>query len=77
MLSETTVYVAIELKLVVLARRDPSARRREVPVAPHRGRRHDGVTGASGDVRRQASTKLGCVVDVASCFEAGRDGLAT
>jgi transposase len=74
MLSETTVYVAIELSSSswLIATRLPGA-------GKSRLRRVEGGDAAGllallADVRRQASAKLGCVVDVACCFEAGRDG---
>jgi transposase len=72
--SETTVHVAIELSSSswLVATRLPGAEKSRV-------RRIDGgdTTGLLAllaDVRRQASTKLGAGVDVACCFEAGRDG---
>src|SRR5215204_6535345 len=72
--SEITVHVAIELSSSswLVATRLPGAEKSRV-------RRIDGgdTTGLLAllaDVRRQASTKLGAGVDVACCFEAGRDG---
>jgi transposase len=72
--SENTVHVAIELSSSswLVATRLPGAEKSRV-------RRIDGgdTTGLLAllaDVRRQASTKLGAGVDVACCFEAGRDG---
>jgi transposase len=72
--SKTTVHVAIELSSSswLVATRLPGAEKSRV-------RRIDGgdTTGLLAllaDVRRQASTQLGAGVDVACCFEAGRDG---
>ena len=74
MLSETTVYVAIELSSSswLVAIRLPGAEKSQLRRIE--GGDATGLLALLADVRRKASTKLGFVVDVASCFEAGRDG---
>ena len=74
MSSENTVYVAIELSLSswVVAARLPSIDKSRL----HRLEGGDvgALLGTIADLRIQASTKLGSAVEVACCFEAGRDG---
>jgi transposase len=72
--SDNTVYVAIELSLSswVVAARLPG-------IEKPRLRRLEGGDAAAllrtiADLRSKASANLGCTVDVACCFEAGRDG---
>ena len=70
MLSETTVYVAIELSSSswLVAIRLPGAEKSQLRRIE--GGDATGLLALLADVRRKASTKLGFVVDVASCFEA-------
>jgi transposase len=72
--SETTVHVAIELSLSswLVAIRLPHAEKSRVRRIE--GGDTTGLLALLADVRRQASTKLGAGVNVACCFEAGRDG---
>jgi transposase len=72
--SDNTVYVAIELSLSswVVAARLPG-------IEKPRLRRLEGGDAAAllrtiADLRSKASANLGCTIDVACCFEAGRDG---
>jgi transposase len=72
--SEETVYIAIELSLSswLVAARVPGVEK------PRLHRLEGGDVAALlktiADLRSKASTKLGRTVDVACCFEAGRDG---
>jgi transposase len=72
--SDNTVYVAIELSLSswVVAARLPGIEK------PRLHRLEGGDAAALlqtiADLRSKASANLGCTVDVACCFEAGRDG---
>lgn len=72
--SENTVHVAIELSAStwLTAVRLPGAEKSRL----HRieGGDTTGLLALLADLGQQASTKLGRVVDVACCFEAGRDG---
>jgi transposase len=72
--SETTVYVAVELSVSswLVAARSASAEKSRL----HRIRGGDTTTllALIAKLRLRASTKLGRAVDVACCFEAGRDG---
>lgn len=72
--SENTVHVAIELSAStwLTAVRQPGAEKSRL----HRieGGDTTGLLALLADLGQQASTKLGRVVDVACCFEAGRDG---
>ena len=72
--SETTVHVAIELSSSswLVAIRLPGAEKSRVRRIE--GGDTTGLLALLADVRRQASTKLGAGVNVACCFEAGRDG---
>ena len=72
--SDNTVYVAIELSVSswVVAARLPGIEK------PRLHRLEGGDAAALlqtiADLRSKASANLGCTVDVACCFEAGRDG---
>ena len=72
--SDNTVYVALELSLSswVVAARLPGIEK------PRLHRLEGGDAAALlqtiADLRSKASANLGCTVDVACCFEAGRDG---
>jgi transposase len=72
--SDNTVYVAIELSLSswVVAARLPGIEK------PRLHRLEGGDAAALlqtiANLRSKASANLGCTVDVACCFEAGRDG---
>ncbi len=72
--SENTVHIAIELSAStwLTAVRLPGAEKSRL----HRieGGDTTGLLALLADLGQQASTKLGRVVDVACCFEAGRDG---
>ena len=72
--SENTVHVAIELSSStwLVAARLPGAEKSRL----HRieGGDTTGLLALLADLGQQASTKLGHAVDVACCFEAGRDG---
>jgi len=72
--SEHTVHVAIELSAStwLTAVRLPGAEKSRL----HRieGGDTTGLLALLADLGQQAATKLGRVVDVACCFEAGRDG---
>jgi transposase len=72
--SDNTIHVAIELSASswLIAIRLPGAEKSRVQ------RLEGGDTAALlallSDVRSRASTKLGRSIDIACCFEAGRDG---
>ena len=72
--SETTVYVAVELSVSswLVAARSAGAEKSRL----HRIQGGDTTTllALITKLRSRASTKLGLAVDVACCFEAGRDG---
>jgi transposase len=72
--SKNTVYVAIELSALswLVATRLPDAEKARL----HRIEAGDTVAllALIAELRSRASTKLGRAVDVACCFEAGRDG---
>jgi transposase len=72
--SENTVHVAIELSSSswLVAVRLPGGEKSRL----HRMESGDttGLLALLGELGQRASTKLGRVVDVACCFEAGRDG---
>jgi transposase len=72
--SETTVYVAVELSVSswLVAARSAGAEKSRL----HRIQGGDTTTllALITELRSRASTKLGLAVDVACCFEAGRDG---
>src|SRR3981189_1010010 len=72
--SETTVYVAVELSVSswLVAARSAGAEKSRL----HRIQGGDTtmLLALITKLRSRASTKLGRVVDVACCFEAGRDG---
>lgn len=74
MSSKTTIYVAIELSASswLVAARLPDIKKARV----FRLESGDtmGLLKIIADLRSQASTKLGMTVDLACCFEAGRDG---
>ena len=72
--SENTIYVAIELSAStwLTAVRLPGAEKSRL----HRieGGDTTGLLALLADLGQQASAKLGHAIDVACCFEAGRDG---
>ena len=72
--SETTVYIAVELSVSswLVAARSADAEKSRL----HRIQGGDTTTllALITKLRSRASTKLGRAVDVACCFEAGRDG---
>jgi transposase len=72
--SEITIHVAIELSSSswLVATRLPGAEKSRLRRLE--GGDTTGLLALLTDLRRQASTKLGCAADVACCFEAGRDG---
>jgi len=72
--SENTVHVAIELSSStwLTAARLPGAEKSRLRRIE--GGDTTGLLALLSDLGQQASTKLGRVVDVACCFEAGRDG---
>jgi transposase len=73
--SEKAVYVAIELGLTSwLVGGHTRAEHREAEIASPGGGDAAALLKTIGDLRSNASAKLGCAIDVACCFEAGRDG---
>src|SRR5215211_4229798 len=59
--------------LVMACRRAP-ARRRKISAAPHHRGDTTALLALIAELRARASAKLGQAVEIACCFEAGRDG---